>query len=343
MGNRKKELMNVASDELGTEVIYVTDEFFADAPRMLQSSEAVFKDEYDDHGHWMDGWETRRRRDDGNDHCILRLGQVSSILEIEIDTSFFKGNFPPSASVKGCYTPDATDEEIISNPDNFEWINLVRQSDLGPHEVFSFESEYQKSVTHLRIDIFPDGGIARFKAYGYISFDHKLYEKENINVISRRTGARAVYANNEFFGEFKNILKMIEAPNMGDGWETRRRREPGYDWGIIELASPAVIDNLMIDTNFFKGNFPDSFSLNAAYIPHTTHSSLITQAIFWEELMPKQKLQMDKKHYFDSSHFHHQKPITHVRINIFPDGGVSRLQMFGKFLRDKEAEKLLCK
>jgi len=342
MSTRKKELMNVASDQLGTEVIYVTDEFFANSARMIQESEPEFRDEYDDNGHWMDGWETRRRRDDGNDYCILRLGQVSRIVEVEIDTSHFKGNFPPSASVKGCYCPDATDEEIINNPENFEWFTLVKQSDLGPSAVFSFDSEYIQNLTHLKIDIFPDGGIARFKAYGYISFDHKLFEQENVNVVSRRTGARAIYANNEFFGEFKNIIKITEGVNMGDGWETRRRREPGYDWGIIELANPAIIDNLMIDTKFFKGNFPDSFSLNAAYIPNTTHSSVVTQSIFWEELLPKQKLQMDSKHYFDSSHLLHQKPITHVRINIFPDGGISRFRMFGKFIKEKKAEELLC-
>jgi len=338
---RKKELMDVASVELGTEVIYVTDEFFADAQRMIQSSEAVFKDEYDDNGHWMDGWETRRRRDDGNDYAILRLGQVSRIVEVELDTSHFKGNYPPSASVRGCYAPDATDEEIIKNPDNFEWFFLVPQSDLGPDTVLSVESKYQQSVTHLKLDIFPDGGIARFRAYGFISFDHKLLEKENVNVISRRTGARAIYANNEFFGALKNIIKITEAENMGDGWETRRRREPGYDWGIIELANPAIVDNLMIDTNFFKGNYPDYFSLHAAYIPHTTHSSVVTQSIFWEELLPKQKLQMDQKHYFTSESFLHQKPITHVRINIFPDGGVSRFRLFGKFIKYKDAEKLL--
>jgi len=338
---RKKELMNVASSELGTKVISVTDEFFASSERILQETEAVFKDEYDVHGHWMDGWETRRRRDDGNDYCILRLGQVSRVLEIEIDTSYFKGNFPPSISVLGCYAPDATDEEIIENSDNFEWNWIVHQSDLQGDNIASFESSYQQSVTHLKIDIYPDGGIARFKAYGFISFDHKLFTEENIDVISRRMGARTIYANNEFFGDFKNILKATEAKDMGDGWETRRRREPGYDWGIIELANPAIINNLMIDTNFFKGNYPDYFSLHAAYISNTTHSSVITQSIFWEELLPKQKLQMDQKHYFNNDCFLHNKPITHIRINIYPDGGVSRLQMFGKFIKPKEAQGLL--
>lgn len=338
MADRQNELMDVASCELGTEVIYTTDEFFADANRMLQPTEAVFKDEYDENGHWMDGWETRRRRDNKNDHCIIKLGSISKIHEFQIDTTHFKGNFPPSISVLGCYAPEATDEEVINNPENFKWFKLLKQSDLQGDNKADFKCGYKESVTHLRVDIFPDGGIARFRAYGFISFNESLFEEENTNVISRRTGARAIYANNEFFGEIKNIIKRHEGVNMGDGWETRRRREPGYDWGIIELANPAIVDNIMIDTKFFKGNYPDSFSISAAYIPNTTHSSVVTQSMFWEELIPQQKLQMDKKHYFDSSYLLHKNPITHIRLNIFPDGGISRLRLYGKFIKPEEVE-----
>jgi allantoicase len=334
MNERLKEMMDVASDELGTEVIYTTDEFFARANKMLQSNEAVFLDEYDDNGHWMDGWETRRRRDDKNDYCIIKLGLVSQIHNFQIDTTHFKGNYPPAISIMGCYAPDVEDEEIIKNPDKFQWNTLLRQSDLVGDKKQDFFSSYSEDVTHLKVDIYPDGGIARLRAYGYISFDKRLYAEENTNVISRRSGARAIYTNNEFFGDLKNIIKVTEAKNMGDGWETRRRREPGFDWGIIELGNPAIIDNIMIDTNFFKGNYPDSFSICSAYMPNTTHSSLVTQSIYWEELISSQKLQMDSKHYYDKSYLLHTKPITHIRLNIFPDGGISRLKLFGKFIEE---------
>ena len=338
MNNKQHTLFNVAGSDLGTEILYVTDEFFAAAERMLQPGAPVFKDEYDDNGHWMDGWETRRRRDNGNDHCIIKLAQVSQIVAMDLDTTFFKGNAPASASVKGCYAPEADDAALLGDPDGFEWFTLLEQSDLKGDTVNAFESKSERCVTHVRIDIYPDGGIARFRAYGHIAFDESLFEQENINVIADRVGARTVYANNEFFGAFRNILKTAEADNMGDGWETRRRREPGYDWGIIELPRPALIDSLMIDTKFFKGNYPDAFSLHAAYLPSTTDSSVITQSMFWEALLPEQKLQMDAKHHFDGSYFLHQKPITHIRINLFPDGGVSRLKMFGRFIRPEEAE-----
>ncbi|UTJ07458.1 allantoicase [Arcobacter roscoffensis] len=335
MKNSIDNLANVASYDLGSRVIYSSDEFFAQANRMLEDTDAVFKDEYDDNGHWMDGWETRRRRNDGNDYCIIKLAEISTIDNFLVDTSFFKGNFPPAVSIKGCFSKNGNDEEFISNQDTQEWFELLEQSDLQGDNQELFTCISQKQVSHLKVDIYPDGGIARLRAYGSIVFNEKLFKEDNINVISAKTGAKAVSTNNEFFGKLKNILKDSKALNMGDGWETRRRREPGYDWGIIELGNSAVVDNIMIDTNFFKGNYPDSFSICSAYLPNTTPSSVITQSIFWEDLISSQKLQMNKEHYFDKSFLLHNKPITHIRINIFPDGGVSRLKLFGKFVKEE--------
>lgn len=339
MNENQKQLINVASIELGSTVIYTTDEFFASANRMLAETEAVFKDEYDDNGHWMDGWETRRKRVEGNDFCIIKLGNLSVIESFLIDTSFFRGNYPLAVSIKGCNVKNMDDKYFIENLNDFEWIELLEQNNLVGDKKQYFDCKALNEITHLRVDIYPDGGIARFKAFGKICFDEKLFEQENINITSMKNGARAVFSNNEFFGPLKNVLKNNDAINMGDGWETRRRREPGYDWGIIELAQPAIIDNIMVDTKYFKGNFADSFSICAAYLDETTDSAVVTQSMFWEELVPKQKLQMDSKHYFDSSYLLHKKPITHIRMNIFPDGGISRLKMFGKFVRKSEIGK----
>ncbi|RXJ68481.1 allantoicase [Halarcobacter ebronensis] len=327
-------MINVASCELGTEVIYTTDEFFANANRMFAETEAVFKDEYDDNGHWMDGWETKRRRDNSNDYCIVKLGNLSKINSFLVDTAHFKGNYPLAISVKGVCAKDIDDSTFIKDIESIPWIDLLKQSDLKGDSKHNFDSICQKEITHLRIDIYPDGGIARFKAFGEICFDENLYEQENINVASMRNGARAVYTNNEFFGPLRNILKDNEAVNMGDGWETRRRREPGFDWGIIELAKPAIIEKIVVDTKFFKGNYADSFSICSSYMKDSTDDSIITQSMFWEELISQQKLDMDKEHYFEKDILKHNKPITHIRINIFPDGGISRLKLFGKFVKE---------
>ncbi|MDC0932893.1 allantoicase [Arcobacteraceae bacterium] len=325
--------INVASSELGTKVIYTTDEFFAPVTRMLQETEAVFKDEYDENGHWMDGWESRRKRDGGNDYCILKLGVKSKISSFLVDTSHFKGNYPLAVSIKGIKS-SKDDEQFLRDIADEQWIDLLKQSDLEGDTKQYFDSTDFSEFTHLKIDIYPDGGIARFKAFGEICFDEKLYQEENINVLSMKNGARAVHTNNEFFGALSNILKDKEAINMGDGWETRRRREPGNDWGIIELANPAIIDNIMLDTNFFKGNFADSFSICSAYLKNTTDSSVVTQSMFWEELISSKKLKMHTKHYFSNDDLLHNKPISHIRINIFPDGGISRLKLFGKFVKE---------
>jgi allantoicase len=334
-------MINVTSLDLGTKILYASDEFFANAQRMLEESEAVFKDEYDENGHWMDGWETRRRRDSKNDFCIIKLGAISKIDSFVVDTAHFKGNYPLAVSIKACFAKDVRDEEIVNHPETLEWKDLLLQSDLEGDKKHDFKSSCQDEITHLRMDIYPDGGIARFKAFGRICFDEKLYEENNINVISMLSGARAVTTNNEFFGALQNILKVEDALYMGDGWETRRRRKPGFDWGIIELAKPAIIDNIVIDTNFFKGNFPDSFSICSAYVKESTDNSIATQSIFWEELIPSQKLEMDNKHYYNKSFLLHNKPITHIRVNIFPDGGVSRLKLFGKFIKDDELKYLV--
>ncbi|WP_044419247.1 allantoicase [Halarcobacter anaerophilus] len=327
-------MINVASRELGSKIIFTTDEFFAKANRMLQESEAIFEDKYDENGHWMDGWETRRRRDGGNDFCIIKLGNISKINSFLIDTSHFRGNYPLAISIKGCNEKEIDDKSFINQIDSLKWLELLEQSDLEGDKKQNFSSKDFSEITHLKVDIYPDGGIARFKAFGKICFDEKLYKENNINIASMKNGARAVYTNNEFFAPLRNILKDEDAINMGDGWETRRRREPGFDWGIIELAKPAIIDNIMVDTNFFKGNFADSFSICSAYLKDTTDNSLITQSMFWEELIGKQKLSMHKKHYFDNSFLLHKKPVTHIRVNIFPDGGISRLKLFGKFIKE---------
>ncbi len=179
----------------------------------------------------------------------------------------------------------------------------------------------------MRLSIFPDGGIARLRIYGRPSSDATVAGAE-LDLAAAINGAYVVAANNEHFGLASTLLLPGRGINMGDGWETRRRREPGNDWCIIALAAPGVIERVEVDTAYFKGNFPDSCSLQAARMTGGTDQSLITQSMFWQELLPVQKLSMDAVHGFDA--LTALGPVTHVRFNIFPDGGVSRLRLFGK-------------
>ena len=119
------------------------------------------------------------------------------------------------------------------------------------------------------------------------------------------------------------------AASMSDGWETKRRRGPGHDWSIIQLGTPGPITHLEIDTAYFKGNFPESCSLegvNAASLPGAGVSGV---AVPWQTILPRTKLFAHTRHYFEAELLD-VGTVSHVRFNIFPDGGVSRLRVYGK-------------
>ena len=327
--------INVASADLGSKVIFCSDEFFAPAERMLQCSEPLWiEGKFDDHGKWMDGWETRRRRDGKNDYCFIKLGQKAVINGFNINTSHFTGNYTPGVSIMGgCFASDLSESDIVNNTDNGVWFDLLKVQKLDGDSDNIFSSTDQQEVTHLKLTMYPDGGIARFHAFGSICFDDSLYDVQQTNVAAASAGARAIYANDEHFGKLQNILAEHAPLNMADGWETRRRREPGNDWGLIELPRPAIISSIMIDTKFFKGNYPDSFSICASCIEEPTDNTLKVQSMFWSELIGRQKLSMDQENMFTLDDIKHQEPITHIRINIFPDGGISRLKLLGTFVK----------
>ena len=246
--------IDVASASFGTKVVYCSDEFFADSGRMLQSSEPVWiEDKYDINGKWMDGWESRRRRDGKNDFCFIRLGAESIINSFNIDTTHFTGNFAPGISVQGCSVPGGTtDDLVVDGTAVSEWFDLVTKESLEGDSKNLFNSASSKPITHLKITLLPDGGIARFRAYGEIWVDEKKYEINGTNVISKESGAKAIFANDEHFGSLSNVLEKHEPLSMADGWETRRRRKPGNDWGIIALSKPATAEEVLLILNFLK-------------------------------------------------------------------------------------------
>ena len=326
--------INVTSSDFGSKVIYCSDEFFADSCRMLQSNEAVFiEDKYDEHGKWMDGWETRRRRDGRNDFCYIRLGSKSVINEFNIDTSYFTGNFAPAVSILGCCVARGiTDDRVVDGSAVDEWFDLLTRKKLVGDSNNTFSSNSNKPVTHLKVTLYPDGGIARLRAYGSFYSDDNRYEVKGTNVISKESGARAVFANDEHFGCLSNILEKHEPINMADGWETRRRREPGNDWGIVALAKPATVDEIVIDTKFFKGNYPDTFSICTTCSDESDDKTLIEESNSWNQLIGRKKLEMNRVHVFKKNELLHQDKITHIRIDIFPDGGIARLKLIGNFI-----------
>ncbi len=217
-----KDQIDIASSDQGSKVIYCSDEFFADSSRMLQANDPVWiEGKYDENGKWMDGWESRRRRDGKNDFCFIRLGSTSIINNFNIDTTHFTGNFAPGISILGCYVPGGTtDDRVVDGSAVSEWFDLLAQENLegDSHNLFSCKST--QPLTHLKITLYPDGGIARFRAYGNTYFEDNKYQMTGTNVISKQSGARAVFANDEHFGCLSNVLEEHDPLSMAAGWWT---------------------------------------------------------------------------------------------------------------------------
>ncbi|WP_111860464.1 allantoicase [Acinetobacter sp. CFCC 10889] len=316
------QLTNLADARIGAEVLECSDEFFAEAKRMLQFDAPIFvEDKFDDHGKWMDGWETRRKRHVGYDWAIIRLGVAGKIQAVDIDTTFFTGNYPASASVEACYAPEGDLSQV-------EWHSLLSNSVLGSsqHHLFDVSSEY--TFTHVRLNIFPDGGVARFRVYGTVAMQHTNSE-ENVDLLALENGGRVIAYSDAHFGHPRNLINPGRGINMGDGWETKRRRAPGFDWCILALGQAGQIDKLEVDTAHFKGNYPAQVSIQATYIEDATDPQLIPQSMFWPYLLEAQDMQMDHIHLFMNEILQHEK-ISHLRINMIPDGGISRIRAWGK-------------
>lgn len=319
-----RRLVNLADGRLGAEALSCSDDFFAAKERMLNPEPAVFiAGKYDEHGKWMDGWESRRKRGPGHDWCIVRLARPGRLLGVDLDTSHFTGNYPPAVSLQACYS-DA--DEI----DEGQWQPLLPSVNLGGNQHHYFELAGAGVVSHVRVNLYPDGGLARLRLYGLPDPAAIQPEADGcIDLAAALNGASVVTANNQHFGLAANLLMPGRGLNMGDGWETRRRREPGNDWCLIALARPGQIERIEVDTCHFKGNFPAQCSLQGALVAGGTDESLVTQSMFWHELLPPQSLQMDHQHFLQSEVLPHAA-VSHVRFNIYPDGGVSRLRLWGR-------------
>ncbi len=319
--------INLASAGLGAQAIFATDDFFAPVERMLYDAPAIFvPDKYDDHGKWMDGWESRRRRGPGHDYAVIKLAAPGMIHGFDIDTSHFTGNYPPSCSMEACRIDSEPDDSTV-------WMEILPQSPLGPSSNHFFTSTSRDVWTHLRLHIYPDGGVARLRVYGEPWRDwSKVATTEEVDLASALNGARVVAYSDAHYGSLNRLLSPGRGINMGDGWETRRRREPGNDWIIVQLGHDGQISRVVVDTAHYKGNYPDRCSLHGAdlgLISGDLAQSVVTSSMFWPEILPEKKLSMDAVHDFGASDLVASNRVTHVRLNIFPDGGVSRLRVFG--------------
>jgi allantoicase len=330
-------LVDLASADLGGAAIGASDDFFAGVENLVQPGRARFDpDRYTDRGKWMDGWESRRKRHEGHDWCVLRLGAVGRVMAFDIDTAYFVGNHPPYAAVDGLR---ADADTSLGDLLELAWRPLLAQIPLRAGAQNLFGAEPGDPVSHVRLSIYPDGGVARFRVFGRVEpclappeIDERSRQEVPAGLVdlgALKNGASAVACSDARFGNMNSLLLPGRARHMGEGWETRRGRPPDHrhDWIIVRLAARGTLRVVEVDTNHYKGNFPERCSIDAVDWPDAKITELI-QAARWKPLLAPSKLHADTRHFFGSD-LGALGPITHVRLTIFPDGGVSRLRLWG--------------
>jgi allantoicase len=334
------DLIDLAAERLGASVVAANDEFFAPKERLIAPEAPVWMEgRYAERGKWMDGWETRRRREPGYDWCILRLGVPGILRGVDVDTTHFRGNHPEACAVDVCDLEGLPTREELERAD---WREVLSRVTLEGDSHNLFVIEAAPRAAHLRLRIFPDGGVARLRAHGEVVADWvRLRARGQVDLAAAEHGAVVLACSDMFFGSRHNLIMPGDARNMGDGWETRRRRGPGHDWTVIRLGAPGTIERVEVDTRHFKGNAPGECALEGCLIPRLDGAGAVPsrpearqaqdewQRDDWRELLPRTPLQPHARHDFERE----LRPIgevTHVRFNIYPDGGVGRLRLFGR-------------
>jgi allantoicase len=319
--------LDLASRALRGTVVAVSDEFFAEAGNLIKPEAPAHQPRtFGPRGQIYDGWETRRRHlpdgelpgADSRDWAVIRLGAPGLIGEVVVDTAFFTGNYPQSCSVQAAAVPGYPDPAALAADD---WAEIVPRSPLSGGSEHVFPVAAARRSTHVRLNIFPDGGVARLRVRGEVVTDPELVTGLTVDLAAAELGADVVACSDRFFSSPRNVLMPGLPAVMGEGWETRRRRGGGNDWLVVRLAAAGVVRLAEIDTLHYKGNAPGAASLSGI----DARRAALDDAGAWAPLLPRTRLQPDTAHRFGVD----GPEVTHVRLDIFPDGGVARLRLFG--------------
>jgi allantoicase len=315
------DLPDLACDNVGGVALVCNDEFFAEKENLLKPHPAEWKEHaYTDRGKWMDGWETRRRRTPGHDWCVIRLGMPGLVRGVVVDTAHFRGNFPAECSIEGCELDDPLDLAALSGA---TWLSLLPRSPLEGHHANRFEITCPYRITHLRLNIFPDGGVARLRVHGEVVPRAEVFTSGMFDLAALAHGGWVESCSDMFFGSRNNLIRPGPSSSMADGWETRRRRGPGNDWAIVRLAATGTVERLEIDTSHFKGNAPGRCTVEG----QLAGSGDLPDEGDWRQLLST-PLQPDTSHLF-AAELRRVGPVQRVRLSVFPDGGVARLRVWG--------------
>ena len=320
------DLVDLAAEALGGTVIAANDEFFAPKEALLKATPAEWREgAYTERGKWMDGWETRRRRTPGFDWAIIHLGAAGVVCGVVIDTAFFRGNYPEGASIEGCEVEGTPSVDVLMHPSTV-WRTILPQVPLKGDSRNLFATKDAGRLTHLRLNIFPDGGVARLRVHGDVRPMQEGVGDASIDLAALENGGFSMVCSDMFFGHRQNLILPGRSTHMGNGWETQRRRGPGHDWTIIRLGSPGTIERVELDTDHYKGNAPGACMIEVCGLPGARVEQLVDSALPWTTIVPETTLQPHGRHRWAVSTV---IGATHLRLNIYPDGGVARLRAFG--------------
>jgi allantoicase len=305
-------LPDLAGRALGGAVVAANDEFFAAKENLVLPGPAAARTEFGHKGKEYDGWETRRRRSPGHDWAVVRLGAPGIVAGVVVDTAYFTGNYPPRASVEGAAVEGHPSADELLKAD---WQPLLPLSDLAGDTANAFAVDSDRRVTHVRLNIHPDGGIARLRVHGTVLPDPRLVDAGPFDLAALENGGLVTAVSNEFYGRPSQLIGRGLARSMGEGWETARRRGEGNDWVEVSLACEGAVTLAELDTSWFLGNAPGSASLTGlgpdGEIP----------------LLPRTRLQPDTRHRFVLAG---GSGVDRVRLDVFPDGGMARLRLWGR-------------
>jgi allantoicase len=318
-------LPDLASRQLGGSVVFANDELFAEKENLIKPEVPAFAAGTFGHkGKIYDGWETRRRREPGHDHAIVRLGSPGVVHGVVVDTAHFRGNYPPEISVEAaCADGYPSPAELAG----MVWQTLVGRTGARGDTANNYAVDDRHRWTHIRLSIYPDGGVARFRVHGEVLPD-PAFLTGTIDLAAMENGGKVIGCSDAFYSSPGNLILPGRAKVMGDGWENARRRGPGNDYVVVALAAAGRLRQVEIDTSYFVGNAPGWVRLLAA-----DHSSASLgsggSGDSWWEVLPETRVQPDTRHRFLTGS---PRAATHVRLDVIPDGGLARLRVFGEIV-----------
>jgi allantoicase len=316
-------LPDLASRALRGGVVAVSDDSFAEKENLIAPGHPVQRSATFGHkGHLYDGWETRRKRGPGgalpahgeHDWAIVRLGAPGVVRAVVVDTSFSTGNHPRSCSVEACFA-----DGYPASLDDSEWTEIVSRAALTGDSRHVFHVSAARRFSHVRLRIYPDGGVARLRVHGAVVPSPALLEGLTFDLAALSNGGDVVSCSDLFYSAPRNVISPGLSRVTGEGWETRRRREPGNEWLVVRLAGQALVSLAEIDTSGYIGNAPGAASLAGRDEGGGGEAP-------WTVLLNPLPLLPDTPHRLRLAA---PKPVTHVRLNVFPDGGIARLRLHG--------------